>query len=77
MKILSSPADAVDGLPGYPTERRYVSIPAGDGQQLRVHLIDTGPADAPVVVMLHGNPSWSYIWRHQIGPVAAAGHRVI
>lgn len=79
MEILRSPDDAVDGLPGYPSDRRRVEIPAGDGQTLRVHLVDVNRSgdDAPVVVMLHGNPSWSYLWRHQIGPVADAGYRVI
>ncbi|MEO0492467.1 MAG: haloalkane dehalogenase [Actinomycetota bacterium] len=77
MKILQSPPEAVDDLPGYAFERSSVDVPAGDGQTLRMHLVDTGPADAPVVVMLHGNPSWSYLWRHQIGPVVDAGYRVI
>ena len=77
MQILHSPADATDGLAGYPTERRWVEVAAGDGQHLRVHVIDVGPRSAPVVVMLHGNPSWSYLWRHQIGPVVDAGYRVV
>lgn len=78
MRILQSPADAVDGLPDYPTERRWIEIPAGDGEHtLRVNAIDAGLPGAPTVVMLHGNPSWSYIWRHQIGPVVEAGYRVI
>ena len=54
--------------------------PAGDGQRLRVHMVDTNPTAPPearVVVMLHGNPSWSYLWRHQVGPVVEAGYRVI
>ena len=77
MEILRSPDDAIDGLADYPTGRGWVEIPAGDGQSLRVHLVDVGPEDAPVVVFLHGNPSWSYLWRHQIGPVVDAGYRVI
>lgn len=77
MKILQSPADAVDGLPGYPIERSWFEIPSGEGQIIRVNVIDAGLPGAPVVVMLHGNPSWSYIWRHQIGPVVEAGYRVI
>lgn len=80
MQILKSPDDAVDGLSGYPAERRWMEVPAGDGQRLRVHLVDSGPggvSPAPVVVMLHGNPSWSYLWRHQIAPVDEAGYRVI
>lgn len=77
MKILQTPDEAIDSVTGYPTERRRVEIPAGDGQSLRVHLVDAGSPDAPGVVMLHGNPSWSYIWRHQIPPLVDAGFRVI
>ncbi len=77
MKILRTPDEAIDSVTGYPTERRRVEIPAGDGQSLRVHLVDSGSSEAPVVVMLHGNPSWSYIWRHQIPPLVDAGYRVI
>lgn len=77
MEIMRSSSAAIDGLADYPTERRWIEIPAGDGQHLRVHLVDTGPTDAPVVVFLHGNPSWSYIWRHQIPAVVAAGYRAI
>jgi haloalkane dehalogenase len=77
MRILSTPDTAADGLAGYPTERRYVEVPAGDGQQLRVHLVDAGPADAPVLVFLHGNPSWSYIWRHPIAAAVDAGYRAV
>lgn len=77
MQILRSPDDALDGLDGYPAARRWVEVPAGDGQSLRIHMIDVNPDGASVVVMLHGNPSWSYLWRHQVGPVAAAGYRVV
>jgi len=77
VKILSTGEGVADGLPGYPSDRRYVTIPAGDGRDLRVHLVDAGERGAPVVVLLHGNPSWSYIWRHQIAAVVAAGYRAI
>ena len=69
MQILRSPDDALDGLDGYPAARRWVEVPAGDGRPLRIHMVDVNPDGASVVVMLHGNPSWSYLWRHQIGPV--------
>jgi len=59
MHILRAPdsaSNAVDARADYPSERRWVEIPAGDGQSLRVHLIDTNLDDSlPVVVMLHGN----------------------
>ncbi len=77
MQILSTPEGAIDDVAGYPTERRYVEIPSGGGQRLRVHLVDAGDPEAPVVVFLHGNPSWSYIWRHQIIAVVDAGYRAI
>ncbi|MCP3938184.1 MAG: alpha/beta fold hydrolase, partial [Actinomycetia bacterium] len=77
MEILSSPENALDGLVGYPAERRYVEIPAGDGQALRFHMVDVNPEAERVVVFLHGNPSWSWIWRRQIEAVVAAGYRAI
>jgi haloalkane dehalogenase len=77
MKILRTPDDAADGLADYPSERRYVQVPSGDGQELRVHLVDVGDPDAPPVVFLHGNPSWSYLWRHQISAVVDSGYRAI
>ena len=56
----------------------YVEIAdPSDGTDLRVHYVDEGPRDAPVVLMMHGEPSWSYLYRHMIGPVVAAGYRVI
>lgn len=77
MKILQSPPDAVGGLPGYPTERSWVEIPSGDGQIIRINVIDAGLPFGHPVVLLHGNPSWSYLWRHQVGPLVDAGYRVI
>lgn len=47
------------------------------GDQLRLHFVDEGPRDGAPVLMLHGEPSWCYLWRHMIPPVAAAGHRVL
>lgn len=81
MDILQSPTDDVDVLTGYRFPRRFVEIPAGDdpaeGTTLRINVVDVGDTDAPVVVFLHGNPSWSYIWRHTIPVVLEAGYRVI
>ncbi len=44
---------------------------------VRLHLVEAGPEDGPLVVLLHGFPEFSYGWRHQIGPLAAAGYRVM
>jgi pimeloyl-ACP methyl ester carboxylesterase len=43
----------------------------------RMHYIDEGPADAAPVLLLHGNPTWGFLWRDVIGPLLTAGHRVI
>ena len=77
MKILSTPDGSADGLADFDFERRYVTIPDGGGGSLRVHVVEAGPTTGRPVVFLHGNPSWSYIWRHQIQAVADAGYRAI
>jgi tRNA(adenine34) deaminase len=65
------------GLPGYPWEPRYLSdLPALRG--LRMHYLDEGPADAAITwLCLHGNPSWSYLYRKMIPVILAAGDRVV
>ncbi len=81
MDALRTPDDRFEGLPGYPFEPHYAEVPAepdGDGgATLRVHYLDEGPAGAAPVLLLHGEPSWSYLYRHMIPPLVAAGHRVI
>lgn len=65
-------------LPDWDFAPHYCDIiDAGDGTALRVHYVDEGPRDAPVVLMMHGEPSWCYLYRHMIGPVVAAGYRVV
>lgn len=65
------------GLPDYDFAAHYVEVPGGALGALRMHYLDEGPRDAPSVLMLHGNPTWSFLYRHVIRPVAAAGWRVI
>jgi haloalkane dehalogenase len=72
MRALRTPEDRFDDLPGYDFEPQYIEI---DG--MRVHYVDEGPADADPVLLLHGEPSWSYLYRKMIPPIAAAGLRVI
>ncbi len=72
MKTLRTPDERFVGLPDYPFEPRYVDL---DG--LRMHYVDEGPADGPVVLLMHGEPSWSYLYRHMIPPLAAGGLRAI
>lgn len=77
MHSLRTPDDRFVGLPGFDFAPHYVTIPDGDGSELRVHYLDEGPADGPVVLCLHGEPSWCYLYRHMIPPLVAAGLRVI
>ncbi|MFK8032278.1 MAG: haloalkane dehalogenase [Gammaproteobacteria bacterium] len=72
MSVLRTPDDRFANLPGYSFEPRYVDI---DG--MRMHYVDEGPADGDVVLMLHGEPSWSYLYRHMIPVIAQAGFRAI
>jgi cis-3-alkyl-4-acyloxetan-2-one decarboxylase len=48
-----------------------------DADGCRLHYVDHGPADAPPVLFVHGNPTWSYYWRHAIGRLAQSGHRCL
>ncbi|MEM9033677.1 MAG: haloalkane dehalogenase [Actinomycetota bacterium] len=77
MKTLRTPDDRFTDLPGWPFEPRYAEVPDGDGGTLRVHYVDEGPADADPVLLLHGEPSWGYLYRKMIPPLVAAGHRVV
>lgn len=73
MKILRTPEARFANLPDYPFAPHYHEVAPG----LRLHYVDEGPRNAAPVLMLHGEPTWSYLYRHMIPPVAAAGHRVL
>ena len=79
MHALRTPDDRFDHLVGYPFAPRYVEVDAGDGSsdRLRVHYLDEGPADGEIVLLLHGEPSWSYLYRHMIPVLIDAGLRCI
>ncbi len=70
--FVRTPNSCFDGIPNWPYKARYVSI---DG--LRQAYVDEGPADGDVVLLLHGQPSWSYLYRKMIPVLVDAGYRVI
>jgi haloalkane dehalogenase len=72
MRALRTPDSCFANLPGYDFAPHYVEL---DG--LRVHYLDEGPRDAPPVLMMHGEPSWSFLYRKMVAPLVAAGHRVV
>lgn len=83
-KVLRTPESRFEGLSDYPFIPHYIEIDAGDGAgtRLRVHYIDERPGDpaeasGETILLLHGNPSWSYLYRRVIPPLVAAGHRCV
>ena len=64
-------------LPDFGFEPHYTEVPDGDGGRLRVHYLDEGRSDGEVVVLMHGEPSWSFLYRHMIPVLAAAGLRCV
>lgn len=75
--ILRTPDARFDALPDYDFAPHYTQICDQDLGDMRLHYVDEGPADAPIVIMMHGEPSWSYLYRFMIKSVAAAGYRVL
>ena len=77
MRVLRTPDERFADLPGYPFEPSYRDVETAGLPPLRMHYVDAGPADGPVVVLLHGQPTWSYLYRDVIAVLAGAGLRVI
>jgi haloalkane dehalogenase len=77
VRTLRTPDDRFVGLPGYAFAPHYREIADGEGGLLRVHFVDEGPRGADPVLLLHGEPSWSYLYRKMIPVLVAAGHRVV
>jgi len=70
--VLRTPDERFANLEDYPFEPNYIEI-----QGLRVHYLDEGPRDAAPILLIHGEPTWSYLFRKMIPVFTAAGHRVI
>ncbi len=77
METVRTPDECFDDLPGYDFEPNYADIPDEDGGELRVHYVDFGLRSGEVVLLMHGEPSWSYLYRTMIPVLAEAGYRVI
>ena len=77
MEVLRTPDHCFEGLPGYGFAPHYAEIPDQDGGVLRVHYLEEGSPTDQCVVLLHGEPSWSYLYRHMVPVLAAAGLRVV
>ncbi len=77
MEILRTPDDRFVDLPDYAFEPHYVEVAAPDGTSLRIHHVDEGAPDGQVVLLLHGEPSWSYLYRRMIPVLVDAGLRAV
>ena len=77
MKVLRTPDARFEGLSDYPFEPHYTEIDIDEGVPLRIHHLDEGDPNAPLVLLLHGQPSWSYLYRKMVPLLVASGLRVI
>ena len=75
--VARTPDDRFAGLPDFAFAPHYLEVSDADLGPLRMHYLDEGERDAPVVLMLHGEPSWCFLYRHMIAPLVTAGYRVI
>ena len=77
MDVLRTPDSRFENLEGYPFVANYLDVVASDTQPLRMHYLDEGPVEGPPIVLLHGEPTWSYLYRTMIPALADAGNRVL
>ena len=75
MRILRTPDERFANLQDYPFMPNYAEVPDGSGGRLRIHYVDAGPASAEPVLLMHGEPSWSYLYRKMIPVITGAGYQ--
>lgn len=78
-RVVRTPEACFDNLPDFPFEPHYCQVPDPDvpGTTLRMHYLDEGPPDAPVVLLMHGEPTWSFLYRKMIPVLVDAGLRAV
>lgn len=74
MKLLRTPDRRFKNLPDFPFEPHYIVL---EPEGIRIHYVDEGPADADPILLIHGEPSWAFLYRHMIPILINAGHRVL
>ncbi len=77
MDVVRTPDERFTDLPHFDHEPHYADIASQDGGTLRIAWVEAGPADADPILLLHGEPSWSFLYRTMIPILADAGHRVL
>lgn len=77
MEFLTTPEKCFEQIADFQYAPQFLQVDDNEGGSLKLHYIDEGRKDGNVVLMLHGEPSWAYLYRKMIEPVANAGYRVI
>ena len=77
MKILRTPDARFANLPDFPFAPHYCEVKDSDGTALRIHYLDEGPASAHPVLLMHGEPSWSFLYRRIVASLAVRGYRAV
>jgi haloalkane dehalogenase len=72
LPVLRTPEERFANLPDYPYPPHYIELP-----EVRIHYLESGASDAEPVVLMHGEPSWSFLYRKLVPILVAAGYRVI
>lgn len=77
MQFKTTPDSCFENIRDYPYQAKYIRVEDNDSGYLNLHYIDEGLKSGEIVLMLHGEPSWSYLYRKMIRPIVAKGYRVI
>jgi len=77
MAVLRTPEERFGHLPGYRFQPHYLTVEHPRQGAVRLHYLDEGPKDAPVALLLHGEPTWSFLYRKVIPIITAAGFRAV
>ena len=77
MKVLRTDDSRFENLSGYDFKPNFIDIETADQTQLRLHYLDEGPRDGEIILCMHGQPSWSYLYRKMIPILTKAGKRVL
>jgi len=75
MDVLRTPDERFEGLADWPFAPRYTEVTDTDGTSLRIHHVDEGPEDQRPILLMHGEPSWAYLYRKVIADLVAKGRR--
>src|SRR5580698_3483047 len=73
VQVVRTPEERFRHLPGFPFTLRFAELPDG----VRMHYVDEGPADGEVVLLLHGQPTWSYLYRDVVARLTERGLRAV